>query len=401
MAAAAAAADRPADSVRAIPAIRCAVPGSPVSAEPSRVPTRRRRPTQFSGDVGQQAQLNRQAAVDTAAVGNVNTQTPYGQLEYFGTPGQADYMRRETLNPTLAETLARYQATQNLASDQAFGRTWDFNARNGPIDLSSYGYRGRALQRGDLPGAPSNAYEGDQGSRAFEDATFRLGQQRLTPQFENQEQSLRNRLANQGISGESAAGQRALASQRGSRNSAMNELALQSQIAGRHEFGNQFQRQLALRDQERVAQGQQFQQLESGRQSYFQQDLNRRQQMLGELSQLLNIGKPEVPQFQQAVQPGVNPVNHLGNETQRQISSGNNQAGFWSSLLGAGASIGGALIGASDRRLKKGVKKVGGLYEFLYKDEPTNLSEAHRRDGAGSREGAPRVRANRQRPQGD
>ena len=101
--------------------------------------------------VEQQARLNRQTAQDQAQIGNVPEITPYGRVDYHGTPGTPGYYRSTTLNPTLQTALSNYQQSQALASNQGYYRLHDFNARRGPIDENSFGVRGSALTPGALP----------------------------------------------------------------------------------------------------------------------------------------------------------------------------------------------------------------------------------------------------------
>ena len=57
---------------------------------------------------------NRIVGQDTARLGNVNTLTPWGGVQYKGIPGTTNYLRHEFLNPTLFNTLNQYQQARGV-----------------------------------------------------------------------------------------------------------------------------------------------------------------------------------------------------------------------------------------------------------------------------------------------
>lgn len=205
--------------------------------------------------------------------------------------------------------------------------------------------------------------------------------QRLNPQLDQQQEQLRARLANQGITADSQAYNNALYQNQQGRNDAYNQAALAGIGLGMQQ------------------QGLQFNQSEQARQRAFQEQAYLRQLPLSELSALMGgtqVSQPQFPGYSQMGQvAGPNLSGAAQASYQGQLNSHNAQQASQSSLgsglgglaggalgfffggpmggaLGAsaGSSIGGGLF--SDRRLKRDIRSVGAanngltIYSYRY-----------------------------------
>ena len=103
--------------------------------------------------------------------------------------------------------------------------------------------------------------------------------------------------------------------------------------------------------------------MEQSRQNFLNQQLQGRQQELGEVNAMFGIGQGPVPQYPQPVQPGVAPVNSLGYEAQQD----SNRFSSLNPLASLGVAAGFAFSGP---RMKKDMEQIGGLYRYRYKGEP-------------------------------
>ena len=175
--------------------------------------------------VQQQQEYNQQAAEHSARIGNVNQTNPFGAVRYYGTPGQPDCHRVETLNPTLQTALNWQQQAQALGANQGYHRLHAFNAMRGPINIAGPGPMGRALSPTDLPGI-WDGVDGGGSVSAVEGATFDRGRALLDPVYQQEEDRLRTRLANQGLDPNSVAGQRALGNLGRQRQQDFNDLSM-------------------------------------------------------------------------------------------------------------------------------------------------------------------------------
>ena len=321
-----------------------------------------------------QETYNQDAAEHAARIGNVNQTNPFGAVRYYGTPGSADYHRVEVLNPQLQTALNWQNQARALGANQGYHRYADFNARRGPINLAGLGPMGRALSPTDLPGVWDGVGGGQNVGGVIgqvEQATFDQGRNLLDPVYQQQEDRLHTRLANQGIDPNSVAGRRTIANLHRQRQQDYNNLSMQSVMAGRQEHGRLFGQGMQQRQMEAGLQGQQFNQLETARQNFLNQQLQARQQELGEANAMFQVGQGPVPQYPQPAQPGVAPVNSLGYQAQQD----QNRTSMWGSVLGMLGTLGAGAFMLSDPKAKKDVEQVGGLYRYRYVGEPANAPE--------------------------
>ena len=287
--------------------------------------------TQYAAQL--QALLNRQTGQDTKRISDTNEITPWGSVEYTGTPGE-DYTRWQRLNPILTSALNKYQQTQNLAADSAYRRLFNF-------------------------GSPQL---GGDNTEALEQASFDRANALMQPTIEREQRMLGRQVSQQGFDPGSLGALRASGAMDRRHGFQRNDLALAAMADGRRE-----------------------------RDALFGQALAGRQQEHSELASMFGMGNIQQQGYQAPAQGQVAPVNFLGAQQQSEanklaqqqlaLQKSQGDRSFWGGIIGTGAAVGLGLL--SDRRAKKDVKKVGNLYEYRYKGES---SEAPKRVGVMAQE---------------
>jgi MarR-like DNA-binding transcriptional regulator SgrR of sgrS sRNA len=163
----------------------------------------------YAGAAKETAAGNLDAARMATKANRINQVTPYGSLTYSqsGDDPDAGWTQTTNLTPQAQETLNKQQALSNQYADIA--QTGLAKAREGlenpQLDLSA------------LPARAMNV------GQTAQDAIM----SRLQPQFANQEEALRTRMANQGITLGSKAYGTEMQQQAQGRNDAMLQAALQ------------------------------------------------------------------------------------------------------------------------------------------------------------------------------
>jgi hypothetical protein len=185
--------------------------------------------------------------------------------------------------------------------------------------------------------------------------------QRNSPLADQQYQRLQTQMANQGLSDPNSQAYRA----------GMDEF-----YRGQNDFG------LAAQQQALGQMGQMYGLEASSRDRLINEMVMERSQPLNELSAMLSGSQVQGPQFVNTPQTQVAPADIMGAtygsyngqmnafNAQQQASSANRQGLF--GLLGAGAQAGAYAWGASDRRLKRNIERIGThhnglpIYSFEY-----------------------------------
>lgn len=272
---------------------------------------------------------NVSTAIANAIMGNVNEFTPDGSTtvgrtgEYTWTDPytkQTYTVPTFTRNTTLSPEQQAIKAQQNAAD----------------LNLATLGK--------DLSGTLGSQLTGNfkLGNEAVEGRLFDLGRQRLDPMFAQSDEALRTRLANQGIKAGTEAYDREMTLENQRKNDAYNQLLLQGR--------GQASQELLTEDNQRINQ---ISALLSG----------------GQVSQPNFMGT-NIPQI-----PTTNNANIIGNYDQQRLAAWQAQQAQMGNILGGLFSMGGSII-ASDRRVKKNVRKVGktdkglNLFTYNYKWEP-------------------------------
>lgn len=342
-----------------------------------------------------------------ADVNRINQYTPYGNLTYSGAnrnnatltldPAIQALFDQQIQNDTGLGQLAGgalgsigqlVAAPPNLSGlpNPQLPQLANVNLQTG-VDL------GRLNTEG-LPGFDTDASgTRNRAERAFFDRSANL----LNEQFGRQEESLQQRLANQGLQEDNVAARTQMGDFGRGRNEAFQNLANEAVIFGGNEASRDLQNQLALRGQgfDEALTGGTFNnqaalsQAGFGNEALFNQNqlnntlaqqnfgnqaslrnqsLSEQQALRGtqfnELAALLGLNQVQPTQLQNFFGPGQ--VDALGafalnqqglqNNFNTQSQAASQAKGATASLLG---NLGGAAIGASDPRLKENVEEVG------------------------------------------
>ena len=339
-------------------------------------------------------------------------QALYGQTA-LNQLGSAAGTLSQQMNPALANFMTQTGADQSKYGIDKVRASPDFvDATAGSRDAAlaqAGGASGRAYQ---LAGQPINTDYNSVRQQAIDAANSRAD-----PQFKQDEESLRSRLLSSGIPEGSEAWNNAYRQFNNSRNDfrqqtllnaenlagqaisqtgqlrgiPLNELGQASSLAGNYGgmAGQAQQQQLAAhqvpyQDAAQLAQlGGQAANI--GNMS-LQQQQALRNQTINETSALLTGQQVQTPSIQNVPQVQVAPTDYLGAQ---QMSQQAQQADYQAKLkayqanlggmygMGSSAIIGGAMIAASDRRLKTDISRDGKtgagvpLYQYRYKDDPT------------------------------
>lgn len=293
-----------------------------------------------------QGALNKEAILESARVNQLNQISPYANVAYTGEIGEPSRTQTLTLPSVVQETLD----TQNRIAGGVSGFAEDF------IPSATSGLSAGPFRTADYGPAPVASPE----ERArIEEALFA----RLNPQIKIDENSLRNRLAVQGIPlGSEAFGQEI---------DAFDRSKTDARLATIGAAGGEYARDFGLQQQ-----------------AYQQQladALLDRTQGVAEMRGLLGISpafnQPSAPGIQQYnIQPGdfqgAQALQFAGQQNRYNQQLANRNATF-GGLAGLGGSLGAAAIRASgpwsDVRVKTDIKRVGtldsglGVYTFRYK----------------------------------
>ncbi len=113
------------------------------------------------------------------------------------------------------------------------------------------------------------------------------------------------------------------------------------------------------------------------RQQYLSEQYALRNQPINEISALLSGSQVQSPQFVNTNMPTIPTTDTAGiinNNYQQQVAKAQAESAFGQNILGGLFGLGSSMIMASDKRVKKDIKKVGEvkgqkLYEYHYKGE--------------------------------
>lgn len=202
----------------------------------------------------------------------------------------------------------------------------------------------------------------------YEDALM----QRMNPQLQQSRAALEQRLADQGLQPGSPAYDRALAMATAQENDArygaiLNAGQEQSRLAGletqKAGFNNSVQDQTFNAQQALIAAQ------NTQRANYLNEQYAQRNQNINEVLGLASGAQLSNPNFVNTPSVSLPTVDYAGLVNQNYQ---NQLAAYQQSQAGIGSILGGvaSIFSKSDRDAKKDIKKVGGLYEYRYKDDP-------------------------------
>ena len=273
-----------------------------------------------------QTGTNISTAIANGYLGNYNQVTPEGKLTY-STEGY------ETV--TDGATGKQYQvpirtATQTLSPEQQ--AIYDQNT-GANLNLATLG--------NNLSGTLGQKLTGNftVGNESTEARLAELGRNRLDPQFAQQDEALRTRLANQGIRVGTEAYDREMTNFGQRQNDAYNQLYL------------------------------------NGRGQATQEQFAEDNQRINQISALMSGGQVSQPNFvnPQGSQAATTDYAGIVNQGfQNQMGIYGQQMNNWNQAAAAVGNVASNAIMLSDRRAKKDIKKVGnvkglGVYEYRYK----------------------------------
>ena len=276
-----------------------------------------------------QGQMNRETAITQYGLNATNQITPDGSLTYKQIG-------------TWPDGTPRYEATTALsATSQGIHDTNQVTQQN----MANIG-RDQSAMIGGLLGDPLKL-----GNEATEARLMELGSARLNPQFARDEESMRTRLANSGVTVGSDAWNAEMQRLGQTKNDAMNQLLL------------------------------------TGRGQANQEIMAERNAPINEITALMSGSQVSNPSFTSTPQTQVAGVDYMGavnNNYNQQMSAYNSQqqqqGAMMGGLFGLGGTLGGAamkygpaMMAMSDRRLKTDISRVGTLdnglsvYAYRYK----------------------------------
>lgn len=276
-----------------------------------------------------QTGTNVTTALANAQLGNVNQYGPDGSVTYRQNGGTS------FTDPTSGATywIPQYEQITSLSPQQQAIKAQNDKAS---LNLGAIASEQTNFLR-DYLNKPVNL-----NNEATEARLMELGRKRLDPIISQRDEDLRTRLANQGIKAGSDAYSRELDTANQANNDAYTSLLL------------------------------------NGRQQAVQEALTQRNQPLNEIGALMSGSLVQMPTFGAGTnQPTLPTVDYAGlvdRNYQAQLGQYQSQMAQRQGILGGLFGLGAAGIMASDRRVKKDVKKVGrlmghNLYEYQYKGE--------------------------------
>jgi hypothetical protein len=298
-----------------------------------------------------QTDSNRDTAVANSYLNNVNQNTPYGSVTYDITGTGPNGVPRWTQTTTESANQAELRGLQEQQGIQ-LGQL-GISQTGRVSDILGTNYTPRRFDTNSVTGGPLDIAGalGDYGSDV-EARTRELATRGLGRDFDQREESLRSRLANQGINAGTEAFDtelRGLGEQRG-------EAFANAELMARSQA--QSDRQQSLSE----LLGQRGTNLTEQQGQYSMDttaDLAARQNPLNEIIALMsgvqtNPINPGMPQ--QGQMNGTDVAGIYQNNYANQMAGYQQEMAGRNALLGSLAQLGGAAIGASDRRVKRDIE---------------------------------------------
>lgn len=275
-----------------------------------------------------QAGMNIDTAQAQQLTNMYNQITPEGSLSWSPTGEKYSFVNSEGKKVEIPQ----YLATQQLSPAQQaiYDKTQQIQGNIAQIGVD------QSARIGDLLGTPVSL-----GNEEVEKRLFDLGSARLNPEFAKRDESLRQRLANQGIKEGSAAWNSEMERFTQSQNDAFNQLLL------------------------------------AGRGQAVQEELTQRNQPINEITALLSGSQVSQPNFVGTPSTTVQPTDYIGAVRDKQnydLAVWQQQVQSKNSMMGGLFGLAGSALGMfSDKRLKEDIQRVGKLndgtpvYAYKYK----------------------------------
>lgn len=329
-----------------------------------------------------QTASNEQTAQFNSQLNNYNTSSPYGQVNWTQNPSTRQWTQATTLSP--AEQAIFDQSTQAQSgalgiANQAIPRISQALSAGNPYVGQpglSYGVQGGPIVTSvgaqDINPSVQNA-----ANAAYESET-----QYLDPQWAQAREQAQSNLANQGLNPNSAAYQNAM-QQFGDQENQAYQGALNAAVtAGDAEQNTLYGQQLQSGEFANSAQGQAFNQAlgdaqlnNATQQTAGQENAYAQQLPINEFDALMSSGQVALPQAGQYTASQAAPTDVLGAYSlagQQAQNAYQTQMAGYDSTLGGLFNLGASALKYSDRRLKRGLRRIGrhalgvGVYAFRY-----------------------------------
>lgn len=302
--------------------------------------------------------------------------TPWGfnswEANPYTDPGSGEtttqWSQTQGLTPELQDILNKQIAIQGGRSDVAGMLTGRMGSEFG----QEMDWRGLSPMGG-VPTSQFTLPEPDAGDpyatrQRAENSVYNQAQSRIQPQQDSQRGALEIKMRNQGLAPGDEAWKSQIQSQGNQFNDQNNQAIWSANQAGRDEsgqmYGQQMGRQAQNFGQSLSANNQNYGQAMQGsqyanqiRQQQMTEAMTKRGFSLNEINALLSgqqVGMPQMPNFSQA--QAAAPAPYMTGAA--QDASAANAANPLNALIGAAGSIGGGFA-ASDRRLKRNIKRIG------------------------------------------
>jgi hypothetical protein len=297
-----------------------------------------------------------QVARADADFNRIDQYTPYGSLT-FGGPNR----NQATLSfsPEMQQLMDSRFGMDQAMLDEAFSRMGSFDSA--PIDLSQFGpiQSDAGLSEFSATGLPELPGDMDPFRQRIEDAVFQRGRRLLEPQFQRQEDTLRDTLANQGLPQTSEAFLDQYSQFNTDRGNTYQNLADSAVMMGGQEAsrlladtlaqrGTLFGEQLTGSNFNNAVRQAGLQNQNTGRVQGLNEALGIRGNQFNELASLLGLQQVQAPQMQNFFGPGQ--VDFMGAQAlnaQQQQNAYQGQLQQQQAMLGGLSSLGAAgLMGA-------------------------------------------------------
>jgi hypothetical protein len=353
----------------------------------------------YAGAAVAQGEANRETVRDQTYANRPDQYTPWGSTTWVpeDVDGTERWTQTQSLSPTAQAELDKQMALLSGKSDVAgsligrmgneFGQAMDWSGL-GPLGQVPEGQFTRANDVQTQLGDPTAMRE-----RA-ESAVYDKGSKRLDAQYAGQRQAMETKLRNQGLNPEDAAYKSQMAGIDTAETDAYGNLQSQAVTQGMGEQaqtwgqglqagnfynqGNQqnFGQNLGANAQNFSQASAQSAQANQLRQQQMTEAMQQRGFSLNEINALMSgsqINAPQMPSFAQASQAEAAPI-YQGAVDQGNADAANNPMSGLMGLagtLGSAYMTGGTSLAASDRRLKRNIKRIGTMkgypwYSYTY-----------------------------------
>jgi hypothetical protein len=278
-----------------------------------------------------QTGTNVSTSIANAFLTNANENTPYGSRNFSVT---GDYTWTDPYtNETY--TVPRFTVDQSYTPEGQALVDEEMRARQNLATLGA-----------DLSGTLGNQLNENftLNNESTEARLFDLGRKRLDPMFQESEEALRTRLANQGLMQGTEAYDRAMRNLGQQKNDAYNQLLL------------------------------------TGRGQASQEQLTEDNQRINQISALMSGGQVSQPNFTTGTQVNPMPITDnaalINNHYNQQMNAWSQRQAATGSMLSGLGTVAGGLFSLSDERVKEDKEKVGetddglGIYSYRMKGSP-------------------------------